>query len=73
MQDVGIATSRTAMVTRPERSPRVYIEFRGTSDARSKTDRDTRLRITLPASHAAALWHALGAQLTDDGKAQSGV
>lgn len=43
VQDIGIATNRPAMVNRPEGTQTVYLEFRGTRDARNITDRDTRL------------------------------
>lgn len=53
MQDVGIATSRPVEVSRPEGSSTVYLTFRGTRDARSAVDRDTRLRIALASVQAA--------------------
>ena len=68
MQDVGIATSRPAEVSRSEGSTTVYLTFRGTRDARSSVDRDTRLRIALASVQAAALWRLLGEHLTDQEK-----
>jgi hypothetical protein len=44
------------------------LTFRGTSDARSSVDRDTRIRIALSAAQAARLWYLLGGQLTDEEK-----
>jgi hypothetical protein len=49
----------------------VNTAFRGTSDARSSVDRDTRLRIAVPAAQAARLWRLLGEKLTDEEKEQA--
>lgn len=61
MQDIGIATSRPALVDRPEGSQTVYLEFRGTRDARAAVDRDTRIRISMPAARAEELRGQLAA------------
>ena len=45
--------------------------FRGTSDARSSVDRDTRIRIAISSMQAATLWHVLGERLTDKENQQS--
>src|SRR5712691_525005 len=49
----------------------IRITFRGTSDARSSLDRDTRIRIAISSTQAADLWHARGERLTDMEKQQS--
>ena len=46
----------------------MYLTFRGTRDARSSVDRDTRVRIALASVQAPALWRMLGVQLTDQEK-----
>jgi len=51
----------------------LYLTFRGTSDARSSVDRDTRLRIVLPAAQAARLWQLLGAVLTEEERSLDGA
>src|SRR6266545_846481 len=66
--DRDLATQRNPDVTRDQRGS-AHLTFRGTSDARSTVDRDTRLRIILPAAQAARLWQLLGDQLTDEEKA----
>jgi hypothetical protein len=68
VRDIGIATLREPAVMRDSRGT-IRLEFRGTSDARSSVDRDTRLRIAVPATQAARLWRMLGERLTDDEKA----
>lgn len=68
MQDIGIASAREPEVRRAHGVPTVNLTFRGTSDARSSVDRDTRVRIALSAAQAARLWYLLDAQLTDDEK-----
>jgi hypothetical protein len=45
--------------------------FRGTNDARSSVDRDTRVRIALHSAQAARPWQLLGTQLTDEEKQQA--
>ena len=71
MRDIGIATVREPVVTRDSRGT-VRLEFRGTSDARSSLDRDTRLKIVMPAVRAVRLWQLLGDNLTGEEKASSG-
>ena len=68
MRDVGIASHREPEVSRVEGSGSLYVTFRGTSDARSSVDRDTRLRIVLPVTQAVRLWQRLGENLSDDEK-----
>jgi hypothetical protein len=68
MRDIGIASGREADVRRAEGASAINLTFRGTSDARSSVDRDTRLRIALSTTQAARLWHQLGQLLTDDEK-----
>ena len=46
----------------------IRITFRGTSDARSSVDRDTRIRIAISSTQAATLWHAVDERLTDKEK-----
>jgi hypothetical protein len=67
VRDVAIATQRQPVVARDSRGS-FRLEFRGTSDARSCTDRDTRLRIAMPVTHAARLWQLLGEHLTQEEK-----
>jgi hypothetical protein len=43
----------------------LHITFRGTSDARSSVDRDTRIRIAIGTAQAARLWRELGERLTE--------
>jgi hypothetical protein len=61
------ATQREPVVLRDSPS-RFRLEFRGTSDARSSTDRDTRLRIAMPVAQAMRLWQLLGDHLTPEEK-----
>jgi hypothetical protein len=68
MRDIGIASGREPDVRRMEGARAINLTFRGTSDARSSVDRDTRLRIALSAAQAARLWHLLGEELTLDEK-----
>jgi len=70
VRDVGIASGREPDVQRDELTGTVRLTFRGTSDARSSVDRDTPMRIALPAAQAARLWRMLGARLTEDEKGQ---
>jgi len=63
VRDVAIATQREPVVVRDSRGS-LHLEFRGTSDARSSTDRDTRLRIAMPVAQAVRLWQLLGDHLT---------
>jgi hypothetical protein len=49
----------------------VYLTFRGTNETKV-SGRDTRIRITLPASGAARLWRELGQVLTDQELAPDG-
>ena len=67
MRDIGIATQRPPELMRDERG-RIHLTLRGTSDARSSVDRDTRLRIQLTADVAAQLWRLLDHSLTVDEK-----
>jgi hypothetical protein len=67
VRDVAIATQRQPVVARDSRGS-FRLEFRGTSDARSSTDRDTRLRIAMPVAQAVRLWQLLGDQLTQEEK-----
>ena len=71
MRDVGIASARVPEVYRDENVGSIRITFRGTSDARSSVDRDTRIRIAISSMQAATLWHVLGERLTDKEKQQS--
>ena len=68
MRDFGIASGHEPDVRRDERGRVINLTFRGTSDARSSADRDTRLRIALPVTQAARLWSLLGDRLTDEEK-----
>jgi len=65
VKDVGIATRRDPEVSRSEGAPTLHLTLRGTSDARSSVDRDTRLRIALPVAQAVRLWQLLDQHLTD--------
>jgi hypothetical protein len=71
MRDVGIASGREPDVRRDQGGRVINLTFRGTSDARSSVDRDTRIRIALPVAQAARLWSRLGERLTDDEKHQA--
>jgi len=71
VRDVGIASARVPEVYRDENMGSIRITFRGTSDARSSVDRDTRIRIAISSTQATTLWHALGERLTDKEKQQS--
>lgn len=68
MRDIGIASGREPDVRREDGARGVSLTFRGTSDARSSVDRDTRIRIALSAAQAARLWHLLGERLTAEEK-----
>src|SRR5437016_2359245 len=68
MRDVGIASAREPDVRRDEGVRIINLTFRGTSDARSSVDRDTRIRIALPPAQAARLWQLLGEHLSDQEK-----
>jgi hypothetical protein len=71
VRDVGIASGREPEVRRDEGTGIVNMTFRGTSDARSSVDRDTRIRIALHSAQAARLWQLLGKQLTEEEKQQA--
>ncbi len=71
MRDVGIASGREPEVHRAEGTRIISMTFRGTSDARSSVDRDTRIRIAISAGQAARLWYLLGEQLTEEEKQQA--
>ena len=73
MRDVGIASGRAPEVQRDEGTGSIRMTFRGTSDARSSVDRDTRVRIAISNAQAARLWHALGERLTDEEKQQASL
>src|SRR5437870_6719334 len=68
VRDVGIASAREPAVYRDAGTGSIRITFRGTSDARSSVDRDTRIRVAISSVQAARLWQALGEQRTDDEK-----
>jgi len=68
MRDIGIASGREPDVRRDESGRAVSLTLRGTSDARSSADRDTRLPIALPPAQAARLCHLLGQHLTEEEK-----
>ena len=65
MRDIGIASGREPEVRRDEGVRIINLTFRGTSDARSSVDRDTRIRIALAPAQAARLWRLLGELLVD--------
>ena len=46
----------------------MYLTFRDTNEAKV-SDRDTRLRVTMPVAQAARLWRELGQVLTDEERA----
>ena len=71
MRDVGIASGREPEVHRDEGTRIVSMTFRGTSDARTSVDRDTRIRIAISAGQAARLWYLLGERLTEEEKQQA--
>ena len=68
MRDIGLASGRELEVHRDEGTGLIRISLRGTSDARSSADRDTRVRISMSSGHAARLWHALGSHLSEEEK-----
>jgi hypothetical protein len=68
VRDVGIASSREPEVRRGDGTEIINMTFRGTSDARSSVDRDTRVRVALHSVQAVRLWQLLGAQLTEEEK-----
>jgi hypothetical protein len=70
VRDVGIASARDPDVYRDAARGSIHLTFRGTSDARSSVDRDTRIRIAISGIQAVRLWQALGECLTDDEKRQ---
>ena len=70
MRDVGIASAREPDVYRDVATGSIHLTFRGTSDARSSVDRDTRIRIALSGTQAVRLWQALDERLTEDEKRQ---
>jgi hypothetical protein len=59
VRDVGIASAREPDVYRDAASGSIHLTFRGTSDARSSVDRDTRIRIALSGTQAVRLWQVL--------------
>jgi hypothetical protein len=65
MQDLDIASSREPVVQRLEVANSVMLTFYGLRNANVR-DRDTRVRLTLPAPTAVQLWRQLGEQLTED-------
>jgi len=71
VRDVGIASGREPEVRRDDGTRIISMTFRGTSDARSSVDRDTRIRIALPPVQAARLWYLLSERLTDEEKRQA--
>ena len=71
VRDVGIASSREPEVRRGGGTEIINMTFRGTSDARSSVDRDTRVRIALHSVQAARLWQLLGTRLTEEEKQQA--
>jgi hypothetical protein len=68
VQDIGGAAGREPLVQRLEVANSLLLTFRGLRNANVR-DRDTRVRLTLPAGRAAELWRRLGDQLTDAEKA----
>jgi hypothetical protein len=68
MQDVGVVARTDPVVVRPDGGPMIYLAFRGLRDSRTSTDRDKRVRITMPTEQAGRLWELLGALITDDGQ-----
>jgi hypothetical protein len=69
LRDVGFGSGREPQVRRDECTGHIRLILRGTSDARSSVDRDTRLRIVLPVAQAARLWQLLGDNLSNQEKA----
>jgi len=65
MRDIGIASAREPYVRRTDGTRAMNLTFRGTSDARSSIDRDTRVRIALSIVQAARLWYLLDELLRD--------
>jgi hypothetical protein len=68
VEDIGIGSGRPPLVGRSEGSPSVYLTFRGTRETKVR-DRDTRVRIGMPAAQAARLRRELGEMLSDQEKA----
>jgi hypothetical protein len=68
VRDIGIASGREPDVQRAEGARAISLTFRGTSDARSSVDRNTRIRIALSPAQAARLWRLLGERLTAEEK-----
>jgi hypothetical protein len=71
VRDVGIALVRGPEVHRDEGTRIVSMTFRGTSDARTSVDRDTRTRIAISAGQAARRWYLLCERLTEEEKQQA--
>jgi len=71
VQEIVIASGTPPIVRRAEGASRLELTFEGTRDAKVR-DRLTRLRISLPSTLAAQLWHQLGAQLEDAEKEAAG-
>jgi hypothetical protein len=67
MQDIGIGAARVIAVSRSEKSPIIFLEFRGVRDAPHTVDKDTRIRIALSVDRAGdlrrRLWELLPSQI----------
>ena len=55
MQDIGIGAARVTAVSRSEKAPTIFLEFRGVRDAPHTVDKDTRVRVALSLERAAVL------------------
>ncbi len=66
MRDMASHRHASPAYVKDERGRAINLPFRGTSDARSSVDRDTRIRIALSTGQAARLWYLLGERLTDE-------
>jgi hypothetical protein len=64
MQDIDVASSREPVVQRLEVTNSVMLTLHGLRNANVR-DRDTRVRLTMPAAIAVRLWRQLGEQLTE--------
>jgi len=73
VRDVGIASAREPEVYRDAATGSLHLTFRGTSDARSSVDRDTRVRIAVSGAQAVRLWLAIGDRLTDEEKRRASL
>jgi len=56
VQEIGISSGSPPIARRPEGTSRFELTFEGTRDAKVR-DRHTRVRISLPSTLAAQLWH----------------